>query len=88
VSTTGRQQRIVAHEYAGVSDPQGKCLNNLAVRLFVTVQAGKEDWKRWAKNTGDQELIDAVNDAVRAIEAAHKKATTALRHKSGKEDQK
>ena len=85
MATTGRQQRIVAHEYVDVGDKEGKCLGNLATRLYVTKQAGKEDWKRWAKASGDEEVIAAVNEAVKAVEAAHQQITKAIRRKSGRE---
>lgn len=79
-----RRPTPIAHDYAP-TDPEGACMTNLAARLYVTKTAGT-DWKLWAKTTGDKDIIDAVNDALKAVDAAHKKVTTKLRQKLPKED--
>lgn len=71
----------VAHDYCP-NDLEFVCLNNLAGRLFITKIAGQSDWTRWAETTGDQDIIEAVAAANKAVEAAHKKVSAKLRRKA------
>lgn len=79
-----RRGTPIAHEYHP-NDPEAACLNNLATWLFITKIAGESDWRRWAQTTANQDIIDAVEAANKAVEAAHKLVTKELRRKA-KED--
>lgn len=79
-----RQPTPVAHDYHP-NDPELTCLTNLSARLFMVKIAGDSDWKRWAATAADQDIIDAVEAANKAVEAAHKKVSAKLRRKA-KED--
>lgn len=78
-----RRPTPIAHDYHP-NDPELTCLTNLSARLYVTKTAG-QDWKRWAETTTDQDIINAVDAANKAVEAAHKKVSAKLRRKA-KED--
>jgi len=78
-----RRPKTIAHDYSP-NDPEATCLSNLSTRLYVTLKAG-EDWHRWAATVGNPVIIKAVNDALGALNAAHREATKELRRKA-KED--
>lgn len=79
-----RRGTPVAHDYSP-NDPELTCLTNLSARLFMVKIAGGSDWKRWADTTADQDIIDAVDAANKAVDAAHRKVSAKLRRKA-KED--
>lgn len=72
--------RLAAHEYQP-NDPEAACLTNLSTRLYVALKAG-EDWHRWAATVGNPTIIKAVNDALGALNAAHREATKELRRRA------
>lgn len=75
-----RRPAPVAHDYHP-NDPELVCLTNLSARLYVTKVAGV-DWKQWAATTADEDIIEAVAAANKAVEAAHKKVSAKLRRKA------
>lgn len=65
---------------------------SLAVGLFSAGMRAKEDWRRWARNTGDPHAVQAVEDAITALEKAHKvivpREVRPRRRKPGKESER